>query len=185
MKRIVPFILNRLPDRISFVNVYAVVVTISFSWTMVNSFWLVPSWLYYLNVGQVASLYAYLFVFGFAESVLLMVGCLLIALILPAAWWKEKFIPRSTAAVIVVMGSLFLSAFQFRDPEVREQFVAAQPIWWLVTFAVAFAFAWLAGRARWLGRVLENIADRCVILLFIYMPLTALSILVVLARNIL
>lgn len=184
MNRIVPSILNRLPDKAPLLNVYAVVVALGFNWTLMTSFWKIPSWLFYMNLGQVASIYAYTIAFDFIESVLLLAGCVLISLALPAAWWKEKFVSRSVMLLIVVMGSLFLSAFKFRDPDTRQQFVDVQLVWWAVTFGIAFSLAWLAGRARGLGRALENLADRCIIFLFIYMPLTALSILVVLARNI-
>lgn len=183
MSRIIQVLSGRLPVKTSLYNVYALIVTLVFSWTLLASFWKLPSWLFYLNLGQVASVYAYALTFDFIESVLLLTGFILFSLVLPAACWREKFISRSAMLLIVGMASVILSAFQFRDPDVYQQFVAVNGIWWLVTMGIALPLVWLAGRVRWLGRALEVIADRCIIFLFIYMPLTILSIAVVLVRN--
>lgn len=176
---------SRLPDKASLLSVYAVIVAIGFNWTLMASFWKLPSWLFYLNLGQVASIYAYSLVFDFIESVLILAGFVLVSLILPAVWWKEKFVPRSVMLLIVVMSSVILSAFWFRDPDTYQRFVEVNWIWWAVTFGISFPLVWLAGRIRWLGRALEVVADRCIIFLFIYMPMAVLSIAVVLVRNVL
>jgi hypothetical protein len=184
MSRILQVLSGRLPVKSSLYNIYALIVTLVFSWTLLASFWTLPSWLFYLNLGQVASVYAYALTFDFIESVLLLAGFILFSLVLPAAWWREKFISRSAMLLIVGMASVILSAFQFRDPDSFQQFVAVNGIWWLVTIGIALPLVWLAGRARWLGRTLEVIADRCIIFLFIYIPLTIFSIVVVVARNV-
>jgi hypothetical protein len=182
MSRIIQVLSGRLPVKTSLLNVYAVIVALVFNWTLLASFWKLPSWLFYLDLGQVASIYAYSIVFDFIESVLLLAGFVLLSLALPAAWWREKFVSRSAMLSMVVMASVILSAFRFRDPDAYQQFVAVNWIWWLVTIGIALPLVWLAGRVRWLGQALETVADRCVIFLFIYMPLTFLSIVVVLVR---
>jgi hypothetical protein len=177
-------VLKRLPDKFAILSLYAVIVTLVYTWTLAASFWKVPSWLFYLNLGQLAVVYAYSLLVNFLESVLLLAGFILVSLLLPASWWKSVFVPRSVMLLIFIMGSLFLSALKFRDPNSYAQIVDLRVIWWVVTFAASLPLVWIASRVGWIERTLESIADRCIILLMLYLPLTGISLVVVLARSI-
>jgi hypothetical protein len=177
-------LIARLPERRSVIGVYAVTAFLVYGWTLLASFWKVPSWLYFLKLGEILSVYAYSFVIDFGESVLLLFLVLLIGLLLPKRWWNEQFTPKSAVWVSVLLGSIMLRLYTNRAPEYWEDFVYNQGAWWGYTLMLGIVLSTLFSRVSWLRKGLETLADRLVVFLYVYMPLTALSIIVVLLRNI-
>jgi len=71
---------ERLPDRQSLLGIYSVIVLLVFSWTLFTSFYKLPSWMFYLTLGQIASVYAYAFSVDLLESILVKAGVLLLSI---------------------------------------------------------------------------------------------------------
>lgn len=153
-----------------------------YTWTLYTSFWKLPSWLFFLQAGEIVSIYAYAFVLNFLESVLLLLIALVPAFLLPRPWWRDTFIPKGFALILIVLGSALLHISLYRTPDARAIFIDSQFIWWIVTSLIAVLLTWLAGRVGWVRRGLESMADRFVIFVYIYLPLTAIAFLIVLAR---
>ena len=176
--------ITRLPDRRSIIGVYAAAVFLVYGWTLLASFWKVPSWMFFLKVGEILSVYAYSFAIDFAESILLLFTMLLIGILLPKNWWNDQFTSKGIVWISVLLGSIMLRLYTNRSPELWEEFVYNQWAWWGYTVLLGIVLSFLFSRVNWLRRELEKLADRLVVFLYIYMPLTALSIIVVFARNI-
>lgn len=175
---------EQLPCKQVLLNVYSVIVFIVYTWTMAVSLWKLPSWMFYLNPGQIVSIYAYSFISDFAETALLMVFCLLVCVPLFAFWGaKEGFQSRSIITMLILLGSSMLRLIAYRDPEYREDFVNGQLLWWGITIFLAVVFSWAIPKINWLKSNLETLADRTVIFLFIYLPLTVISFIAVIVRN--
>ena len=77
-----------------------------------------------------------------------------------------------------------LRLYTNRSPEFWEDFVYNQWTWWGYTVLLGIVLSILFSHVTWLRKGLEGLADRLVVFLYIYMPLTALSIIVVFVRNI-
>ena len=174
----------RLPEGRSIISVYAVAVFLVYGWTLLASFWKVPSWMFFLKIGEILSVYAYSFAIDFAESVLLLLVMLLVGLFLPKRWWNEQFTSMSVVWISALLGSVMLRLYTNRAPEFWEDFVYNQQTWWGYTVLLGVVLSILFSRVDWLRKGLESLADRLVVFLYIYMPLTAISIIVVLVRNI-
>jgi hypothetical protein len=174
----------RFPDWRSIIGVYAVAVFLVYGWTLLASFWKVPSWMFFLKIGEILSVYAYSFAIDFAESILLLFVMLLIGFILPQRWWNEQFTSISVVWIFVLLGSVMLRLYTNRAPQFWEDFVYNQQAWWGYTVLLGIVLSTLFSRVNWLRKGLEGLADRLVVFLYIYMPLTAISIIVVLVRNI-
>lgn len=153
-----------------------------YTWTLFTSFWKLPSWLFFLQAGEILSIYAYAFVVNFIESSLLLFIALLPAILLPRSWWTERFIARGFAIILIVLCSAVFHISLYRTPDTRPLLVSGQWSWWIVTFVLSVILTWAAGRVEWLRRGLENLSDRFVVFLYIYSPLTVLAFFVLLAR---
>jgi hypothetical protein len=153
-----------------------------YTWTLYTSFWKLPSWLFFLRVGEILSIYAYAFVINFLESILLLLIVLLPAMFLPRSWWTDTFISRGLALILIILGSAALHLSLYRTPDTRPLFVSGQFTWWLVTLLVAVILVWVAGSLPWIRRGLEALADRFIVFLYIYLPLTVLAFIVVIGR---
>jgi len=97
---------TRLPDRRSIIGVYAAAVFLVYGWTLLASFWKVPSWMFFLKVGEILSVYAYSFVIDLAESILLLFTMLLIGILLPKNWWNDQFTSKGIVWISVLLGSI-------------------------------------------------------------------------------
>jgi len=178
MKRL----LARLPDRQSVLYVYTTAVFMVYGWTLYTSFWKVPSWLFYLTLGEVLSIYSYSFVINFLESLLLVFPLLLFGVVLPARWWNRHFTPYGMTWVVCIAGSAMLRLYNLRAPSMWEDFLHNQGLWWGLTVLLAIALSFSVSRVSWLRKGAEQLADRLVIFLYIYLPLTVLSFVMLLVR---
>lgn len=175
-------LIARLPDRRSIIGVYGVAVFLAYSWTLLASFWKVPSWLFYLKVGEIFSVYAYAFVVDFIESLLLLFLMVLVGLLLPRRLWNAKFKTLGALWIMVLLGSIMLRLYTNRAPDYWEEFVYDQWAWWGYTLLAGIILSFAFSRVGWLRKGLEALVDRLVVFLYLYLPLTAIAILVVFTR---
>jgi hypothetical protein len=172
----------RLPDKRNIVTVFAVAMFLVYTWTLYTSFWKLPSWLFFLRAGEIISIYSYAFLVNFLESVLLLTLVLLLAVILPRAWWRNAFVPKALVLIVIILASAILHISLYRTPDTRPIFVNGQLRWWITTFLIAILLTWLAGKMDWMRQGLESMADRFLVFLYIYLPLTLIALLIVFAR---
>ena len=172
----------RLPERRSIISVYAVAVFLVYGWTLLASFWKVPSWLFFLRVGEILSVYAYAFVVDFAESLILLFAVLFVGILLPKKWWNAQFTSKAIVWISIVMGSIMLRLYTNRTPDMWEDFVYNQSAWWAYTILLGLILTFLFSRVKWLQKGLENLADRLIVFLYIYLPVTVVSIVAIFVR---
>jgi hypothetical protein len=173
---------SRFPDKQSIVNVFATAAFIVYGWTIYSSFWKIPSWLFYLRLSEIFSVYAYSFIVNLLESILLTLGVIFLGFLLSGNLWKDGFISAGVVILAVLVGSALVHMRLYEDPNLRVDFIHSQLRWWAGTFFIAFAVSFICVRIIWLKSLLENLADRFVVFLYIYMPLTLLSFGIVLVR---
>lgn len=176
-------ILRRLPSWAQIIAVYSVIAIIIYTWTLFWFFWKVPSWLFFLHAGEILTALAYSLTVNFAESLVVLCGPLFLSLVLPRRWFHDVFMARGTAFSIAGLGYLILLANQFTDKN-------AYPTLWLQAWTVLLAaiiiaaLAYLGGRIALLRKILEVVADRFSIFAYILVPLSMVSLLVVLFRSV-
>ncbi len=173
---------SRFPDKQSIVNVFATAAFIVYGWTIYSSFWKIPSWLFYLRLSEIFSVYAYSFIVNLLESILLTLGVIFLGFFLSGNLWKDGFISAGVVILAVLVGSALVHMRLYEDPNLRVDFIHSQLRWWAGTVFIAFAVSFICVRVTWLRSLLENLADRFVVFLYIYMPLTLLSLGIVLVR---
>jgi hypothetical protein len=177
---------GRLPDRQSILGVYAVIVFLVYSWTLFTSFYKLPSWMFYLSVGQILSVYAYAFSIVLLESILVLAGVLFLeyTLFLALRNNKEEFQSRSILVVLIVLISSVLRLILFRRYGDIEAFLSGELVWWLVTLLLGLVIATFVPRNKWIRKILDSLAERVTVFLYIYLPLSFISLIVVFVRNI-
>ena len=173
---------SRFPDKQSIVAVFATAAFIVYGWTIYSSFWKIPSWLFYLRLSEIFSVYAYSFLVNLVESILLTLGVIFLGFLLSGNLWKDGFISAGVIILAVLVGSALVHMRLYENPNLRIEFIHSQLRWWIGTFFIAFVLSFICVRVSWLKSLLENLADRFVVFLYIYMPLTLLSFGVVLFR---
>ncbi len=175
---------GRLPNRQNILSVYAVIVFLVYSWTLFASFYKLPSWMFYLTAGQILSIYAYAFSVDLLESILALAGVLLLDFtIFLALRNMEEFQSRSILVVLGVMISSMARFVLFPDYEEIGAFLSGELIWWGIALPLGLVVAVAGSKTKQVRKILEGLAGRAIVFLYIYIPLSLISLMVVLIRN--
>jgi len=155
-----------------------------YSWSIVISFYELPSWLHYLSLTQLAAIYGYMFIVDFAECLLLLVATQAAELLLfRPLLGSPGSVARSVILIGVFLGTAMLRLVRFEYFSELEMFVQSEVGWWAVAVVVAGTALTVVHRAEPIRRLLEGLADRTAVLLIAYLPLTAIGGIIVMARS--
>jgi len=171
---------KRLPPVQQMAAVYGVIVLVIFGWTIYWYFWKLPSWLYFMTVGELVTAYAYALPVNILESLLLFSLPLALTLFFPQRWFREQFVAQGTA--FTILAALVLTKYL----SVITELQALPPgLNWMFPLTVVgiLLIVFLVGRIKILCKILEEIANRAVIFLYVFLPLSALALIVVFIRN--
>lgn len=176
------FILRRLPAFDQILPVFAVIALFTYGRSLYVFAFKVPAWLMFQSLGEIFSNLAYGLVVNFLESLLILSFLLIISILLPAPFFKDNFTARGTWAVAVVLVSMW--AFLKNHASVGPDFNQYIYLWTWITLGLSVLAAFLSGRIAFLKTAAFWFADRVVILLFLFVPASALSLLALIVRNI-
>jgi hypothetical protein len=171
---------NRMPPAQQMAAVYGFILLVVYGWTIYWYFWKLPSWLYFMTVGELVTAYAYALPVNFLESLLLFSIPFLLALLLPPRWYRDQFVAQGTA--FTILAALVLAKYL----SVITALQALPPgLYWMFPLAVVgiLLIVFLVGRIKLLCKILEEIASRAAIFIYVFPPLSALALLVVAIRN--
>ncbi len=172
---------KRIPNLEQIARVYAVMVVIIYSWSILRFFWRLPSWLYFSSIGEIAVIFAYMMVVNLLESILVLLAPLFMSIILPQNWFHDRFITKGTLLVVLGLGYLmyFNNHLYYQSP------FPAQLLSWTPAIAMAIiGLVFLIDRPGFLDKILNELTTRLLVFLYISIPVSIAALLVVLIRNI-
>jgi hypothetical protein len=171
---------KRMPTSQQLAPVYGVIVLIVYGWTIYWYIWKLPSWLYFLTLGEMAVAFAYAMVVNFLESALVLAVPVLFCLLLPSRWFRDQFVAQGTALVIFSLAALIKYLAVIITLQAIPAGMGVSVL--LVVAGIVFA-VFLVGRVGFLRNIVSEIASRATIFLYIFIPISVISILVVVGRN--
>jgi hypothetical protein len=177
-------LLQRFPTSSAIAPVYAVIAVPIFGWTITSGFWKLPSWLNFLSLGEISAIFAYAMMTAFLESLLVCSLVLFLCFLLPARTFRDRFVVRGTWLAL----GLGLSVLGYGAWRGMTRFSYAEVslvTWSIVSILAVAVLTFLAGRVRFMARLAEWISDRLTVFLYILIPVSIVSILVVFVRNVL
>ena len=174
-------ILKKIPRWGQVIPVYAVIVMMVYVWSLFQYFWRLSSWLNFSTLGQVGGIYVYTVAVNFIESLLILLVLLALSVILPSKWFSEEFVVKGSTLTLLTLGGLMVFNQTLFEDILHPSVLLPK----LLAFGAVTAFLmFLFGRIGFLKKTMEEIANRMTVFLYIWMPITAISILVLLVRNI-
>ena len=172
---------NRLPRFQDALGVYGVIAIIVYGWTIYWFTWRLPSYLYFQSLGDSLSILAYAMVINFLESLVVLAGCVFLCFLLPLRWYRDQFSTWGTSLAVLFL----LALVQYPKIILKLQSIQLNERWAaLLLLAMILLSLLVIGRVTLLQKIASEIANRAVIFLYILLPLTAVSVVVVVARNI-
>ena len=174
-------IVKKIPRWEQVIPVYAVIVMMVYVWSLFQYFWRLSSWLNFSTLGQVGGIYVYTVAVNIIESLLILLVLLALSVILPSKWFSEEFVVKGSTLTLLTLGGLMVFNQTLFEDIVHPSVLLPK----LLAFGAVTAFLmFLFGRIGFLKKTMEEIANRMTVFLYIWMPITAISILVLLVRNI-
>jgi hypothetical protein len=173
---------KRIPSLTQLAPVYAIAVTIVYSWSLLRFSWRLPSFLKYSTSGEIGVTFAYLMVINLLESLVVVFAPIVLSVILPQKWFFDRFITKGVLLVSLWLGYLIYIAGKI-VPEMPFPYSLFK--WSPVFFLLILIFVLLLGQIKFLSKIVDDVSDRFVVFLYISIPISAISLLVVLIRNIL
>ena len=182
MKEIFPLdIVKKIPRWEQVIPVYAVIVMMVYVWSLFQYFWRLSSWLNFSTLGQVGGIYVYTVAVNFIESLLILLALLVLSVILPSKWFSEEFVVKGSTLTLLTLGGLMVFNQTLFEDILHPSVLLPK----LLAFGAVTAFlVFLFGRVGFLKKTMEEVANRMTVFLYIWVPITAISVLVLLVRNI-
>lgn len=172
---------NRLPEFSAILSVYAVISSLIYGWTLVIFLWKLPSWILFLTISEIMVLLAYSLTSALMESLAVLGTLLLASALLPPAWMRDLFVARGTFTAITGLGAIMLYLYQYAS--IGYDFINELIPWSLAALGLTLLVAFLAGRIRLLVRTAAWISDLLTIFVYVSVPASLVSLLIVLYRN--
>ena len=175
-------LLRRFPNVSAILPVYAVIAVPIFAWTITSWLWKLPSWLNFLTPGEIAGIFSYAMLTALVESVIAGGFLLFISLLLPSQVFRDQFIVRGTwlalgLAISILGNGIWRGITRFTYVEI------SLILWSVISLLLIALLTFISARVRFMVRAAQWLSDRLVIFLYILIPLSVLSILVVIVRN--
>ena len=172
--------LKRLPDFHDVVSVYAVIASMLFAWSLLLFLWYLPSLLYFMTPGDVIAVFSYVMASSFFESLAFLLFLLILCFSLPPNYLRNEFVARGTSITLCVIG-LIMIYFRINNINIADILFS-----WLGAglALVAITVSLLLTKVHQFRRILISLSDRLTIFLYILIPLSLFSLLVIIIRNI-
>ena len=174
-------IIEKIPKLEEIAPVYAVIVMMIYPWTLTRFFWRLSSWILFASVGDLVAIFAYMVVVNFLESILVLLALLVMSIIQPQKWFYDRFKTRSISLVLLGLGYLI---YLNKNLHADSPFPLTLVRWIPIVAVVILVLVFLVDQVSFLRRVLEELANRLTIFLYISIPVSVIALLVVLIRNI-
>ncbi len=174
-------LLEKIPKPQKLSPVYAIVVLMVYSWTILWFFWKLSSWSAFLRMDEIFIIFAYSISVNFIESLLVFSLLVGVSLLLPKKWFHDQFVARGTALVLLGLGYLmYIASLLQQKADFPRTFILRSSIPVLAAIVLLVYFSAKVGFVRTL---LEEIANRAVIFLYITLPVSIISVIIVILRN--
>lgn len=174
-------IFKKIPKSEDIASVYAVIVIMIYFPTINIFFWKFPSWILSSTLGDIFAIYSYMVTINFLESLLVFVALLVLCIVLPRKWFYDHFVSRGASLVILTLG-FFIYLGRSMQPGMLFPWNLIHQLPLISLLIVMLVF--LLDKISFLQKILKETANRFIVFLYISIPISILSLLVVVVRNV-
>ena len=170
-------ILNRLPRLAEIFPVLGLIMFMLYGWTFGAFSWMTSGWVKYLPIQDIGALFCYSILSDFLESLMVLLFLELLSLLLPLKFFRDDFIFRGSLSALCIVGFFILLTINQVPYEQLPIYTLSSLILWVILHFI-LGYLWIA------RQIIESIANRAIIFLYLLLPLTLIAFLVVVFRNI-
>jgi len=134
-----------------------------------------------LSIWDLIGVMAYSQMFTLLETVLVFLALVLLAFVLPKAWFRRKFVALSGAFVLLT--SVWLAFLHYNDHIIENRQLVRALIWGVSLALLIVASVVLIHRSERFEKTLNLFIERLAVLSFIYLLVDGISVILVIIRN--
>lgn len=175
--------LNRLPTLRDIISVFAVITFMIQAWTINLFFGQLSSWTNFLDLGEILSIFSYRIAESFIESLIILGLLVLVAIILPQRIFRNVFLARGAAFAMIFLCSIivFWKRFQSDPGVLMADYIQ---LWTFASLLLALLISYASTKYQALVDFFEWISESMTVFLYFLIPLSLISVTVVVIRNI-
>ena len=173
---------KRWPASKDIISVYAVIAFLIQVWAIYVSFEQLPAWSSFLTINEILAVLAYRLTESFLECLLILGFLLVLSFLLPPRFFRDVFMIRGSAFALGLLGPMILFWKLFRgDP---GTVMADYARLWMVSTILLASLAWyFSVKVISVSDFLKWISDRMIVFLYLLIPMSLVSFVTVLIRN--
>jgi hypothetical protein len=175
-------LLSRFPTREDIYRVFATLIFVTYSWTVVLYLWKLPSWLKSLSGGEILTVLAYSLVNPLVESLVVMFLLIVLCVVLPGRYFRDKFTAQGSG--IVLVSAFGAGAFTYKINTFYTIPLLAGVAWLSLFILGLWIVCCLIHRVIRLERMLWMFSDRVSVFFAVYVPLGMFSFFYICIRHI-
>ena len=131
-----------------------------------------------LTPNEIGAVLAYTFVTDLAKSLLILAGLIGVSIVMPLKWFHDDFVVRGGLSVLFSSAFMMFLVFNSIPFDQLNNYV--------IGGLLHFAFLhFIIGYVSPLRKIIDVLADRSTIFLYISIPSSVLALIIVLIRNVL
>jgi len=165
-----------LTSRQDLVRGFAVCVFLIFSWSIVLFLKKIPYWRLFLSTWEIASALAYALAFALLESIAVFLVWVLLSILLPAPFLRANFV--ALGSIVLIISATWIIADHLRIISLSSSLL--WPLLYLASIGLLYPLVY---RGQGIARLLDSIAERLTVLLYVYLPAALLGLVIVILRN--
>jgi hypothetical protein len=173
---------KRFPARDEILNGLAACMLPVFIWSIINVLREIPGWIMRMSTWDLVGAIAYTQAFALIESVIIFLLILILGLIMPERYFRNKFL--ALTATIVSVSTFWVILAHYNDEIIRTWGIKHLLVWGVIFGSTLFLFYLLVQRFDKVEAAVVAVIERVNILSFFYMFVGVMALIIVLIRNI-
>lgn len=177
---------ERIPNKLQIVHVFASITFPVYSWATYWALHFVPSLLKSLTILETLIVIAYVYVTALVEIIVLLLSLLIFTVIMPITWLKKGFVAKGTVLMWLIFISAIVAQYNIGYIRVRSDlrdFMIYIPIVIGIWIVLMLVFSFLISRFPGVEKSVDSLSHRLIAFLYIYIPISILSLIIVIVRN--
>jgi len=174
---------SRIPPLQDVLAVFSVIVFIDYSWMLYSSFYKLPAWIYSLSVGQILTVYAYAFIASLIDSLVVLMA----VMVFDFAFFflfrnQEEIRSRTILTSVIVLIFMIARLYLYGGNEDMSIFLSTKLWWYGAALFIGLPLVVALPKLPRVNEILYKISEMLSVFLYIYLPLSVISLIVVLIR---
>ena len=151
-------------------------------WSIIQRLREVPAWILRTTAWELVGVIAYTQAFALLESLVVLTILIFLGMILPARFFRDKFVPLSS--MIVFLTAMWAVFAHFNDGYIRL-WTIKQFIPWFGVYVLSIGLGYLVvQRDERLAGSIRALVEKIMVLSYIYVIVGIISVFVIIIRNI-